>query len=231
MSRTFTLNLPRAQTEEKPAFRTGWSPVPAKDFSSPPYLKEIEAKALKQIREKSLSIEKEAYEKGFAQGEKDGVQLGQRRLDALVRQLESLLTEIRSQRQHLFKVYENDLLELTFSISRRILHRELTLHRDVITFALREAFHHVIDQKKITVRLNPVDHQYLLTHPEEGPTGLRGLEGVDMIEDPTILRGGCLLETSFGDIDATIEGQMDRIAAVVWEKAEQSEHLFEPPTE
>jgi flagellar assembly protein FliH len=227
----FTLNPSHPQKGEEPAFQMEFSSLQPKGFSSHPYLKEIEEKALKRIKEKSLLIEKEAYEKGFAQGERDGVQLGQKRLEALIQQWKDLLMEMQSQRIDLYQVYERDLVALAFSISKRVLHHELTLHRDVIAFALREAFQHVVDQKKMTVHLNPMDHKYLLTHPEGCPPALKGLEGVNVIEDPTISRGGCFLETSFGDVDATIESQLDRIAAVVWERMEQSEPLFEPPTE
>jgi len=41
-------------------------------------IKEKEERILKQVREKALEIEKEAYEKGFVQGEKDGAELGGR---------------------------------------------------------------------------------------------------------------------------------------------------------
>ena len=38
--------------------------------------------------------------------------------------------------------------------------------------------------------------------------------------DPSLLRGGCLIETLFGDIDATLESQLDQITAGIWQKIE-----------
>jgi flagellar assembly protein FliH len=185
-------------------------------------LKEVETKFLKQAKEKALFIEKEAYEKGFAQGEKDGLELGQRRLETTIQQFRNVFIEIERQRKDLYRAYEREMLQLVFSLSKRVLHRELQVHEDVIIAVLREAFQYVVDRKKVIVHLHPIDYQYLLTHPERVPFPLNDGGGVKVIEDPSMTRGGCFLETSFGQVDATIEGQFDEIVSLIWERMEQT---------
>ena len=46
---------------------------------------------LREAQEKASALEREAYEKGFAQGEKDGVELGQRKALKLLENIENLL--------------------------------------------------------------------------------------------------------------------------------------------
>jgi flagellar assembly protein FliH len=184
------------------------------------YMKEFEAKLLRQAKEKALFIEKEAYERGFAQGEKDGIEMGQRRLEAILQQFKNILLEIEHQREDLYHLYEKEMLQLVLSLSKKILHHELQWHEDIILDTLRAAFQYSVDFKEVIVHLNPTDYQYLLKHQEKSPFTFGDQERVRVIEDHSITRGGCFLETSFGKIDATIESQFEEIVSSIWKQME-----------
>jgi len=223
LSKKFISSLYAHGPDQEPSFEAAW-PVfsPKKDrFSFFPGLKEVEAKALKEVKEKTFLIEKEAYEKGFEQGEKDGQELGLKRLERVIHQFESVLVETERQRKALYEVYEKEMLRLVFEVSKRLLRHELEYHEEVILKVLREVFQYVTDRKNIVVHLNPGDYQYLLNHPEQLPFSLDGKSGVSLIEDPSIGRGGCWLDTSFGEMDVTVDGQIEQIASLIWQKREE----------
>ena len=212
----------------EPAYRMVWHSLGSKEYSSTflDRLKETETRVLKQAidkaKEKALHIEKEAYEKGFAQGEKDGLELGQKlgqqRIETVVQQMATLLQEIQNQGESLYKTYEREMLQLALSISKKILHHELQVNGEVITATLREVSKHIVDQRKIVIRVNPVDFQFLQTHAGNVLSAEKGGQGVEMIKDPSITRGGCVVETAFGSIDGTIETQFDQIVSLLWER-------------
>jgi flagellar assembly protein FliH len=185
-------------------------------------LKELEEKVLKQAKEKSVFIEKEAYEKGFAQGEKDGLELGQRRIQPVIHQLEAILLNIEAQRRDLYKAFEREMLQLVVEISKKVIRHEVTLNGDILLATLQEALQYVVDRRKMVVHLNPVDYQYLLAHPEGFSLPLDEAGGVKLVEDPSITRGGCFLGTTFGEIDATVESQVHEIASLIWAQWERS---------
>jgi len=201
----------------KNPFEMAWPSLSPKAnvFSSHPGLKELEARALKEVREKGLLIEKEAYEKGFEQGEKDGRELGLKRIEMVIHQVKNALLEIERQRKGFHRTYESEMLRLMLGIGKRIFRQELLFHEEAIIAVLREAFQYVTDRGKVLVRLNPADYQYLLAHPGQAPFSPNENDGVKMIEDPSITRGGCLLETSFGEVDATFESQFDEMVSMV----------------
>jgi flagellar assembly protein FliH len=223
-AKEFQPQLFKEEGKPNPSFQVTPLQMSAKKFSPQfgQYLKELEAKALQKAKERTLVLEKEAYEKGFDQGEKNGLELGHKRIETIVHQLNNLLAEIERQRVDLYKNYEEEMVRLVLTIAKKVLHHEVHIQEDVVAFALREAFQYVVDQKKVVVHLNPVDYQFLLAHRDQLPLGVEEGRGIRMIEDPAITRGGSLLETSFGDIDATIENQFDQIAFLVWQKMEQS---------
>ena len=179
-------------------------------------MKEKEEKVLKPAREKALLIEKEAYEKGFAQGEKDGLELGQKKFETIHDSFRQLLEEMKRLHQELYKKYEGEMIQLVFLVSRKILRQDLPLPEEVVKETLRAAFQYVVEPRNVVVHLNPKDHQYLLTHADDLPGGRKDDETNQfrIVPDPSVTRGGCFLETSFGDIDATLESQLDQILSL-----------------
>jgi flagellar assembly protein FliH len=217
LSKEFTPDSPRPEVTKRSSFHPTWPELlPGNTTSSfQQYLGGIEEKVLKEAKKKALFIEKEAYEKGFEQGERDGLALGQKRIETTIQQLKELLLEMRGQQEKFWKAYEKEILELIFSIAKKVIRHEIELHPNIITATFREAFQYIVERDKIVVHLHPVDYQYLLAHPEQIPFILNDQEGVKVIEDHSITRGGCLLMTSFGEIDATIESQFDEIVSLV----------------
>ena len=214
----------------KTTYQMVWPSFGPKEYSSTllEHQREIEEKILRQAKEKALFIEKEAYEKGFAQGEKDGLELGQKRIDTVVQQMTHLFQEMQTQRESLYETFEKEMLQLVLSISKRVLGHAVQMDDGIIVTTLREASKQIVDQRKMTIRVNPSDFQFLNTHTDQWFSVERGGQGVQMIKDPSIPRGGCVIETAFGDVDGTIETQLDQIVTVLWERFRESGQLPGP---
>ena len=223
-SKEFQIKNFRGEGQPDPSFQAAWPQLEGKKFAPQfrPDLKEMEAKIFQQAKEKILALEKEAYEKGFAQGEKNGLELGQKRIETMIHQLHNVIQDIEGQRVELYRKYVREMIQLVLSIAKKVLHREVNIQEDTIAFTLQEAIKHVFDQKKVFVHLNPVDYQFLISHRERLPFAGLEMREISLVEDPVISRGSSLLETSFGDVDATLENQFDQIASLIWQEIEHS---------
>ncbi len=197
------------------------------EFRSPEYAlleekhrRENEDQFLRERKEKAEAIEKEAYEKGFAQGERDGREFEQKKMGPTVHQFQNLVSALQGQKEEIYQRLERELVRLAFSIMRKILRKESPCPEEVIRETLRAAFRAAADREKIRVRLHPKDYQYigsggtLVSDAPRDPT-------VEIIADANITRGGCLLETSFGDVDVTLETQFDNLASLFWEEVKK----------
>lgn len=184
--------------------------------------KEKEEQVLKQAREKGLLIEKEAYEKGFSQGEKDGLELAQKRFEPILESFGQILKKMERLHLELYGECEKEMVGIVSAITRKILRHDWPLPEEVVKENLRAAFQYVIEPMKITVHLNPQDHQYLLAHPLGLPwSGSEGRDSIKIVADPSVTRGGCFLETSFGEIDARLESQLEHICSLMGSKIDQ----------
>ncbi|MBW2448994.1 MAG: hypothetical protein JRE92_01025, partial [Deltaproteobacteria bacterium] len=60
------------------------------------------------------SIEQEAYEKSFAQGEKDGFEFGEKKAIKVIENIENLFNEMVSLKHDVLKQYEREIIDLIF---------------------------------------------------------------------------------------------------------------------
>jgi flagellar assembly protein FliH len=185
-------------------------------------VREIEAKVLQELRGKAAQIELEAYEKGFAQGEKDGLETGQKKLEVVLRQMGDLLGEIHNRREVLFRQCEKDMVEFALCVIKKILRREATERPDLIKDTLRAAFRRVEENRRTVLHLHPGDYKYLLAHPERLPFVLADRERIKILENDGLTAGGCLIETDYGVIDATVEGQFDHLVELAVRESERA---------
>jgi flagellar assembly protein FliH len=185
-------------------------------------LGDLEDRILKNVKDRALQIEKEAYEKGFAQGEKDGQELGLKRFEAALHSVQKILGEIQTYQKEYDRKHEGEMVRFLLALARRILRQEFPHAEETVAETLREAIRQAEDRKKIRIHLHPKDYEFFKAHPERLPFPLQeeNPDGAKLVADPSLLRGGCLIETPFGDIDATLDSQLDQITAGIWEKIE-----------
>ena len=214
--KSFSIN-PFIRNDQTSDFRPGaiQTQSPKSQFQFHPqvtrYMEEMQEQVYQELKKKAAQIEHEAYEKGFAQGEKDGQESGQRRLEVVIKQINALLAQIENQKITLFQRFEQDLVEFAFCVIKKILQRESRLTAGVIKDTLSAALKKTEENRRIILHINPLDYKYLLAHPDQIPWVLNDRERVKILEDEAITPGGGLLETEMGVIDATLEGQFERI--------------------
>ena len=176
-------------------------------------MEEMQEQVYTELKKRSSQIEHEAYEKGFAQGERDGQESGQKRLEVVIRQINALLSQIESQKITLFRQFEEEMVAFALGVIKKILLRESRLTAGVIKDTLAQALKKS-DEKKTAGSFSTSIRwiiNTLLAHPDQIPWVLNDRERVKILEDENITPGGGLLETEWGVIDATLEGQFDRI--------------------
>jgi flagellar biosynthesis/type III secretory pathway protein FliH len=100
-------------------------------------------------------IERDAYEKGYAAGEKSGLEMGAEKAKILLDRIETMLSELVSLRESLIREAEPQMVELAVSIAQKILMRELAMNPEDIVAMTREALMKIERSGQITIKINP----------------------------------------------------------------------------
>jgi len=166
---------------------------------------------LRQGRLKAAEIEKEAYEKGFSEGERAGRETGEKMVEAVLKQYTRTLEELKGLRRNLLTSSEREVVRLSLEVAKKVVKREACVDEELILALVRVALSRLADQSVMTVRVNPKDCQSILHHRESPGHRDSWHDGIKLVEDPLITRGGCLIETESGLIDARVEEQFREI--------------------
>lgn len=176
------------------------------------------------------AIRQEAYNEGFATGEKDGFHTGQLKarqegeaalalkLDSLETLMSQLLEPIAEQDQQL----EVALVRLVSHMVGEVVQRELSIDSSHIRQVLREALKLLpMGADNVRIQVNPQDFETIKTLRE------RHEESWRILEDDSLLPGGCRIESEHSQIDATIETRMAQALKQLFEQ--QRTQATQPP--
>ncbi len=161
------------------------------------------------------SLEKTAYENGFRQGEKAGMEIAERKMEAVMKRYTEAIFEVSRLRAGLYGRIEQEVVKLALAVARKIVHREIQVDADIIQTLVRVALSHVSEKSSVIIHLNPVDYNYVMERRGE----LSQSEGRDisLVADKSVERGGCLIQTDCGDIDARIEEEFREVERTFFE--------------
>jgi len=166
---------------------------------------------LSMARENASMLEREAYEKGFAQGEKDGLELGAAKALKIVENIENLLDEIGRLRTDIIKWHEKDIIELICAVAEKVVHHQVDLNGTTIRETVIRAIQLATEKRSILLRVNPEEFDYIEQLKPELFKRFNELTSLEVVAGPSVKRGGCFLETQWGDVDARVETQMEMI--------------------
>ena len=104
-----------------------------------------------------------------------------------------------------------DIKKLAVRIAEKIIGRALAVDPDVVADICRQAVRGAAEQRQIVLRIHPDD----LPAAEIARPRLRGellrAHDITLRPDPAVGRGGCIIETEVGSIDARLETQLGAI--------------------
>ena len=165
-----------------------------------------EAPAVSQQR--LATLERDAFAKGYEQGERAGTEAAGKRGEAMLRRLSDTLTELTALRASMIRQTENQIVELALAVARRVVHREVSLDRNLMIAIVRVALDRLGESAHVTVRLHPEEFE------ATGATRVAEFAGSDItfVPDARVGRGGCRVESEMGMLDAGVDAQIQEIA-------------------
>ena len=200
---SFDPHVPEPEPEPEPELPVESEEVP---------LEEVQPLTLEELE----SIRQEAYNEGFAAGEKDGfrattLKVRQEAEAALAVKLESLerlmgvlFDPIAEQDSQI----EKAMVGLVEHIARQVIQRELVLDSSHIESVMREALKLLpLGVGNVRLYINPQDFEQVKALRE------RHEETWRIVEDAALQPGGCRVETEHSRIDATVETRISQIMA------------------
>ncbi len=172
-------------------------------------------KMIKEAELKVSEIEHEAYKKGYEAGREEGYKEGQAEVMRLIDRLGTIVSTAVDIRDDIIRSSEKLMTEMILMIARKVIKDEIVERREVVINNIREAIKRVKDRDRIDIRVNFADLDMTTAHKDELIKMMESLKKVNIYEDSRVERGGCIIETDVGAIDARISTQLDTIEEAI----------------
>jgi len=176
-------------------------------------------------RDRLTALEREAFAKGYEQGERAGLEAGGKRAEAMLRRVAQTLEDLATLRESLVRQTERQVVQLALVIARRIVQREVSLDEEFIAALTHVALDRLGHRAGATVRLHPEDYTVVMAGRGEAWNGSEG--PVTVVPDVSVSRGGCVVESELGFIDASLDAQFQEMARAVLGDTDEPTPLLE----
>ena len=184
---------PRQTEEEKTEILMGAREKAAEILAAA----EVEANKIKE------EVEKKARE--------EGLKAARAEIDERTSKLDELLKRLSTVQKYCHQKYEEEMVQLALSCTRRLLNREISLDETIITNCVREVFNESSVQGNVTLLLNHEDIQLINELRSQLLNDFPRIDGLTLEVGEGIERGGCILESTMGRIDASLRSKFEEL--------------------
>lgn len=178
--------------------------------------------AVAAARAEAATIREQARLEGAEAGRAEGLAAVE---GALVAAAE-LARALEERRLALEEEAVREATTLAVEVAARLVRAEVAARPERVADVLRGAIRRAADRSRLVARVHPGD---LGACREAAPAILSemgGIAALEVVDDPRVSRGSCVLETAAGDVDATFTSQLARVIEAF--AAPPDELLVEP---
>jgi flagellar assembly protein FliH len=160
---------------------------------------------------KVAEIELQARDRGYDDGRNKGYDEGKEEVSRLINSLNRIISATIDRRNEIIKNVEQQLIMIVLLVARKVIKTISEHQKGVVMQNIREALYKVRGRTDVVIRVNIEDLELTTEHKEEFLKLMDDIKNVSVLEDSTVDRGGCIIETDFGNIDARIASQFQEI--------------------
>ena len=169
------------------------------------------AARMAKAEEECAALRQKAEEQGRREGYADGQARGHAEYDALIAGAEATLEEARQKYRELLEGAEGDALELVLKIARKAVGEEMAANKQNMLHLVRDAFSHCSNKEMAVLKVAPDDYDYVRANKDVLLSMVEGVGKLEIKRDLSLSSGACLVETSLGAIDASVETRLSKI--------------------
>jgi flagellar assembly protein FliH len=171
----------------------------------------VEKEALSRLKEIQEQAYKQAYALGLEEGREKAYQETRDLLAQRLESLEGLLVSVENLKPELVGFNESHIVRLAYVMAKKIAMDEIAEKPDLILNVVRQAIQGAQSDEAITVRVSQTDLDFIEHSREKLGKDFDALKRAKFESSDSVTPGGCIVETNYGDVDATVEQRVDKL--------------------
>ena len=158
--------------------------------------------------------EKAAYERGRQEGENALREQLISQRNEMASLLNGVIDSLRKTVPQLVQETESALIQLALESAQKLV-AGMPVNPKLVEAVIREALQQVEDSPDVTIQLHPDDLALLQKHKSDVLKNAPGSKPLQFSTSADVTRGGCLVRTRFGVVDARRETKLDQLREAI----------------
>jgi flagellar assembly protein FliH len=185
----------------------------------PPITGNGPAAALQALPTVDMAAEVEAARAaGHEQGFQAGFVEAQEQLAVAIAALQTAAAGVDAERERIAGAVEGATVELALRIAEQALGAALTVDPERVVDVVRGALRRLVDRDRVTILVNPDDMELVRAAAPTLVAELGGIEHCEVQAERRVGRGGAIVRTVEGEVDATLDTKLARAREVLEEE-------------
>jgi flagellar biosynthesis/type III secretory pathway protein FliH len=127
----------------------------------------------------------------------------------------SALDAVRALEADTTERVERHAVELALQIAERVVAGTIAASPDRLLDVVRGALRTIIERERVILLVHPEDLDLMRDGVAEVTGALGGIEHLEVQEERRVARGGAIVRTSLGEVDARIETKLERVRSAI----------------
>jgi flagellar assembly protein FliH len=165
----------------------------------------------------SDEVKAEAFQVGFQEGEAAAVE----QYSAVIKEARHIVEQAKLDYVSQVELSEETILKLGIKIAEKIIRVHLDESKDDFVQLVKHAIKEVKDYTDINIMVHPSMYEMVLAQKDELKALFNGDKSLYIYPNEELRETGCLIESSFGRIDASIDSQLNELKVKLLELIEE----------
>jgi flagellar assembly protein FliH len=173
---------------------------------------EAELENWKQTEQETLKRElEEVKRQGFNEGYDLGMQQAHSDCSSKILLAKEVLDKAYAEKKEIIRESEPFVIELCMQIAAKIIRKELETSPEVLIHLIKQSLLYSNERSMISICVSPEDFDFVQHQRNQLLESLEGQVEVKILPEHSIEKGGCVIRTSYGSIDARVDVQLKEI--------------------
>jgi flagellar assembly protein FliH len=160
-------------------------------------------------------VREEARAAGHAEGFETGRSEALAQLTPSVAAAVEALSAVRALEADANERVERQAVQLALEIAERVVAGTIAVAPERLFDIVRGALRTIIERERVTLLVHPDDLDLMRDGVAQVTGALGGIEHLEVQEERRVGRGGAIVRTSLGEVDARIETKLERARSAV----------------
>lgn len=172
----------------------------------------VELESWKQYeREKVMAELEEIKKQGFSEGYDQGNQKAMSEYTSKIQLAQEILDKAYKEKKEIINESEPFVIDLSVEIASKIIQKELETKPELLIEMIKQNLVYSNERSMISICVSPEDYSFVQNQRKQLLESLEGQIEVKILPEHSIEKGGCVIRTSYGSIDARMDVQLKEI--------------------